>query len=185
MKKLNIITILCALAVGSANAQSTLKVVEKDAVPQAVATAFQKDFPGIKSTGWRILPKSELGLNAHGDYLVELALGDAFQPENVYDYYSVNFTGKGVQASATYDENGKLIISKEVLKNTALPRDVSKAIVTNYPGWKVVGDKEVIKNLDHIVYRVELQKQKDKQRIYLNKQGQVLEKTELNQLSDQ
>ena len=175
MKKLLFALFAVALGVIPAMQAQELEVVQESDVPQAVLDSFKKDFPDVKAKGWQILPQSELA--EHEDYLMELAMGDYESPsEEPHDIYTVSFYGKGIAASATYDQVGKLIASKEKIKDTALPSAVATSVVSKYPGWKIVGDREVIKNLDHEVYKVRVEKGKEKQWLYFDGKGNAVEK---------
>ena len=174
MKKITSLFTLSLLAGSFAYAQDT-QVEDPDDVdvPQAVIQAFQKDFPGVDAKGWQVLPKDKL---KDQDYVLDLEEGDYDPAEEPYDYYTIDFYGKGEDATATYDTTGKLIASKETIKDTALPEAVSKAIVEEYPDWKIEKDKESIKNLDKTFYKVKIEKDNKHQTVYMDGQGEKVDK---------
>ena len=181
MKKLIIFSVFAFFVALGAQAQQTTKKtaqkgiqpLQEEEVPGAVAKAFHKDFPSVKAGGWQILPKSAL---KEQDYFLQVEDG-TYDPEaEPYDFYTVQFYGRGVDAIATYDTNGKLIASQEEIKDAALPMAVSKAIVKDYPGYKVDKDKERIKNLDQTYYKIKLGKSGSHETVYMNPQGKTVSK---------
>ncbi len=174
MRKFTSLFVMSMLAGSFAYAQA-LDVSDPDDVdvPEAVIQAFQKDYPNVDAKDWQVLPADKL---KDQDYMLELEEGDLDPAQVPDDYYTINFYGDDESATVTYDTNGKLIASDETLKDTALPDAVSKAIVEKYPDWEIEKDKETIKNLDKTFYKVKVKKGDDHKTLYLNDQGEMVDK---------
>lgn len=96
-------------------------------VPSAVEKSFKKKFPTAKDVEWE----------RHGDRL------------------HADFDVSRVDHKALYQPNGKLIAWKCDIRPGALPAAVSRAIKTNYKGYRI-DDAEKITRDDTIHYQVEL-----------------------------
>jgi hypothetical protein len=171
MKKVSVLSALAFTIIATAHAQSAqvrIKVKETE-VPVAVATAFKSDFAGDQSEEWEIVPAKALGEEYSVSGYDDL---DGQQPSA----YSVRIKGKDTKGAAMYDKEGKLLFSKEVIKNTALPSAVTNAVLKKYPGYSILKDEEKIKQgkSTFIHYRVIIEKGKDKRVVAVDEGGAIL-----------
>lgn len=173
MKKLIVVAILFA-ALGSVVAQDsetlTIKKIDKKIVPAAVIASVEKEYPEGIVELWEAIP-----VEAFESYYVvsetnDLKLGE--KPE----YYQVTMKSDRSKTFAVYNAKGNLIHSREIIRDTALPESISTAIVANYPGWKITGDKEIIMQNRGIQdnYKVEITKGKEKRILIMDPDGQVI-----------
>ncbi len=107
-------------------------ILKKDSMPELVKQAVLKDFEqGVpiqwanfpylfKEYGWLVNEEKNEGVDIPGEY-----------------YVVINAKG-GSELDAVYASNGKLIRSREILKNTALPKVIDDAIQSEYKGNFVV-----------------------------------------------
>lgn len=173
MKKLIVVVILF-VAFQNAWAQDSetlvIKKIEKRTVPAAVITSVEKQYPEGIVELWEAIPAK-----AFESYYVvsetnDLSLGE--KPE----YFQVTMKGTHSKTYAVYDAKGNLIHSREIIRDTELPEAIRNTIVANYPGWKITGDKEVIRERKGIddTYKVELTKSKEKRILIMDPEGQVI-----------
>lgn len=98
--------------------------------------------------------------------------------EDEYDTYYVSFYLPEGQILATYDKDGKLLRTAERFKNTRLPQEVAKAIVTKYPDWTIAKDIYMVNYQDEgkvsKVFKVVLEKGDSRRRVKLNEKGEFL-----------
>jgi hypothetical protein len=173
MKKLIAATILL-VAFESAMAQDTetlvIKKIEKKAVPGEVIASVEKEYPEGIVELWEAIP-----VKAFESYYVVSEKNDLSLGEKL-EYYQVTMKGKHSRTYAVYDANGNLIHSREIIKDTELPESIRTTIVSNYPGWKIIGDKEVIREGEGSMdtFKVELSMKKEKRTLIMNKEGKVL-----------
>ena len=173
MKKLIVVVILF-VAFQNAWAQDSetlvIKKIEKRTVPAAVITSVEKEYPEGIVELWEAIP-----VKAFESYYVVSETNDMYIGEKP-EYYQVTMKGTHSKTYAVYDANGNLIHSREIIKDTALPEAIRTTIVTDYPGWRITGDKEVIREGDgvHNTYKVELSKSKERRTLITDEEGQVL-----------
>ncbi len=164
MKKLIIAsTILASAFATKVSAQETelyTAKLKESVVPIEVVTKVKTDFPDNEVIEYRSLPLEIVGY----DWVVN-------QNQNMdlnmkYSSYAVEMMGKDGKVSAMYDDKGKLISYRSKLMNVALPTQIDKNIVENYPGWVVAKDSETItinrKDESETYYKVEIKKGKEK-----------------------
>jgi len=117
---------------------TTYKNVNRNQLPAAVVTSMEEDFPEIAKNSFGILPVAL--------YQEEWELWEETASNKEADmvYYTVDFQGSGTKGRAVYNAEGKLMKFYETHKDAPLPEKVTKAIATNFPGWQILGDKEII-----------------------------------------
>jgi len=173
MKKL-IVVIILFVALQNAWAQDSeslvIKKIEKRTVPAAVIASVEKQYPEGIVELWEAIPAK-----AFESYYVvsktnDMSLGE--KPE----YFQVTMKGTHSKTYAVYDEKGNLIHSREIIKDTELPEAIRTTIVTDYPDWKITGDKEIIREgrVINDTYKIEITKNKEKRTLIMDEKGQVL-----------
>jgi hypothetical protein len=144
--------------------------IEKTKVPKVVTETFYGDYPATTYESWYGYPTFDNDLYWY-DY-------DPFFYSNDYpEYYVVDFTKNNGTYKAVYAKSGKKIAIHKKL--TDLPKAVSSAISSGtYKTWTVAKDKEEIfkdKDSDQLkVYKVEVEKGKDKHTLYFQPDGKLL-----------
>jgi hypothetical protein len=171
MKKLIYLAALLFMSSWVKAQEKELMVIEKSKVPQAVVDAFTKDFPNVTVKSWQILPQASL--SQHEDWWFSEPRDASDIPMN---YYTIKFSGENRSAVVTYSQKGKLVISKEVIKNTALPRTVLATLLTDYEGWAIAKSQVIIKNLDQVFYKVQVTKEGKEKILRFSNDGKVIEK---------
>lgn len=158
----------------SQTAEVRVKLKETD-VPIAVLESFKKDFNGNVSRGWEIVPidiiREEYVVTSFGDLNGE-------KPTE----FAVKIKGPQVWGEAIYDADGLLKFSKTVIKDTALPPAVTKAVMKGFPGYSILKDQETIKQgkSDIIHYRVIVKKGKEKRAVSIDQSGKILHERKLS-----
>ncbi len=173
MKKL-ILIILCSLSgIVLAQAQSetlVLKHVKKGEEPKAVMEAVKRDFPKAIVGDLSFLPAKLYGEYWSTSYENNL---DGNSP----DFYKVNLKEKDGSYEAVYDKSGNVIFSLTLIKEAQLPKEITKALATKYPGWKIVNDQEKItyrKGAAKEAFRVQIQESNMNRSLLLSANGKVL-----------
>lgn len=113
-------------------------VISSSQVPVSVIQAMKVDFKLEDPKTWTKFPYA---LKEYGWVYDVDASG--VQP----DRYEVSMkTDNGSELFAVYSSDGKLIATREVFVNKALPASVKEKIANSiYKDWTVVGNKEIIK----------------------------------------
>ena len=78
---------------------------------------------------------------------------------------------------AAYDKSGKMLSSKTIIEKAKLPIEVTNAVSTKYPLWKIVNDREKItytKGSLKEVYHVEINQDKMYRNLFIDNTGQVI-----------
>jgi hypothetical protein len=149
------------------------KTITKEQVPAAVLKAVNNQFNGNDPITWSKFP---FALKEYG------WVYDVGAAQIPLERYEVTMkTGKGNEMWALYNAAGELIETREVLNNTSIPRSVQLALDNSqYKGWDIVGNKEIIKFYhDHDMrkveqhFRVTVQKDNVKRSISFNYQNQI------------
>jgi hypothetical protein len=112
--------------------------LKKEQIPAAIVKAVNTDFAAEQAFRWGKFPYV---LEKYGWIIAK-------DQTNVKpDYYEVNIKAHdGSDIYAIYSPDGTIIQSRTFRKNAALPPKVLKALEkSQYKGWNVVGDKELIK----------------------------------------
>jgi hypothetical protein len=119
------------LAILAASALTSLAQNEKKAMPPVAAkTAFEKAFPAAGNVKWG---KENAG-------------------------YEANFSLKGKQMAAVYDNNGILKETEEDIKIIALPSPVTAYIKTHYANVAIKEAAKITKTGGEINYEAEVNK---------------------------
>ncbi|GAB3997394.1 hypothetical protein GCM10028807_42500 [Spirosoma daeguense] len=179
MKTLILIT---CLAIGSGSATFaqlneetvTANATSKTQIPIAVLNAYKKDFPGGKSIdAWKLIPAQ-----AYADkYAVNEQGEDVTDGKTDNLFYSVDLSGKGVNAQAVYNSNGKLLVFKEDIKNTQLPAAIVNRVEEAYPNAVITSDHERIRlenNKKRIIYTVKFKQNGKAGKVQLDENGTLL-----------
>ena len=176
MRKIIPTVVLSMAVIAGASAQSAavrIKAAEAE-IPVNVIESFKRDFNGSEGEEWAILPAKLVGeeyiVTGYNDLNGE-------KPSS----YSVKIKGSNVHREALYDTNGKLLRMKEVIKDTALPLEVRKAIIRDNPGYAIVKDNEIIKEGKSNVtfYRVIIRKGNQKKLITTDPHGTHLKEKKI------
>ena len=154
----------------------TARVVGEDEIPGVVMESVAVDYPDMDYTDWQTLSPEAY----EADWVVMDDEGDTEEEVLEPEYYEVDYRGKGIHGYAVYNSEGELLHSKEVIKDEALPEAITQAIAKDYPNHKVMGDKEVIRDGNKNVkyYEVNVEKGKDKEKLYFDKGGKMVSKKE-------
>jgi hypothetical protein len=144
-------------------------VLTKDKIPAAVNQAVSKDFRNGQPVKWGNFPYV---LKEYG-WVVDKA--DNTKP----DYYEVFIkTENGSDMYAIYSSDGKLIRSKEILRNMPLPKSIEEALFkSEYKDWKKTGDLEKITNFMNAQkshYIVTVEKNNKTHHLYFDDAGTML-----------
>ena len=171
MKKVITLIALAFTVMAAAHAQNSeirMKARETE-IPVAIVEAFKTDYLGAKADEWAIVPAIIVG----EEYIVSGY--DNLNGEKPTSYV-VRIKGEKIKGEAVYDQNGKLMYSKEVIKDTALPVAVRNAVWQKYPGYAIVKDQETIKEgkSNFIHYRVIIEKGKEKMALAVDASGKIL-----------
>jgi hypothetical protein len=148
-------------------------ILKKDQIPAEVQKSVGKDFTYGEPIQWSNFPylfqKYGWSIANNGD--------ETIQP----DRYDVMIKSKnGGTLNAVYSADGKLLRSREVLKNGPLPLAVEKSInQSEYKDWRIQADKELIQDfenngLKHYIVRVE--NGDEKKALYFDEQGNLMAK---------
>jgi len=124
--------------------------VKKEELPNVVVKAIERDFSCKEETKWYAYDKSA----------------------NL-DYYVVKLSGENKSCEATYDNNGKLINAKTIMKNVQLPDAVKDAVNKGYAKWTIVSTQAVVQDFieNSKYYKVGLSKEGTYNNVYYKKNG--------------
>ena len=143
----------------------TIVHIKKGEEPQKVMSALEKDFPGSI-----VQDVSTISGSTYGRDWSVTEKKPMSTPSGV-NYYQVNATSKGSKYSAVYDKDGNLLSSRHVLKDTALPIDAAKNVVSQFPDWQIVGNREKLTLHDQhnkVFYRVDIKKGSEMKKVFLD-----------------
>lgn len=143
---LSLILLLVTIIPDLLKAQRTQ--LDRERVPKAVLAAIQSDFPAwdINRTQW---------------YTYDKGAAEWAPVEDGKEHYLVDGTGKNYKVRAVYNGKGKLLHSKTILENVALPPAILDELSKGeYKDWNIVGSQEVIRNFqeDQKYYNVKIEK---------------------------
>ena len=138
---------LCVALVCVAQAEKAKEMdavlVNKDAVPGPVVAKAEKDFPDASPFKYYNVGESNLNRDWRVTESVDLKPGEKIK------YYKVDMKGKDSDFEALYDATGKLVMSRQVQKDVALPAAVRNAWASSdLKNEPLVKDKHV-KITDH------------------------------------
>jgi Putative beta-lactamase-inhibitor-like, PepSY-like len=112
--------------------------------PKVVKDAFDKKFPTATKTSWGKESAKE---------------------------WEVDFTLDGIKISAVFFEDGKWLETEQMVKASSLPKAVSDALKSKYPGWTISeADKTESSKLGSI-YEADLKKGKSKKAVAIKADG--------------
>jgi hypothetical protein len=145
--------------------------ITKEQVPAAVLKSFSTQFDQNNPLTWSKFPYA---LKEYG-WVYDVGASDL--KLNRYEVTMKTKTGDDLWA--VYTASGDLVETREALKDAALPATVQAALAkSQYNGWTVVGDKEIIRYYhDHDNssveqhYRVTVEKDKVRKSISFNYQN--------------
>lgn len=118
-----------------------VKVSESD-VPGPVIKQIEKDFPNESPFQFYNVGESTIS----SDW--KISEGVSFEEGDKIDHYVVELKGKNSYYHALYNDEGKLLMSREWQKDVALPNAVARAVAKAYPGVGLKKD-EHSKVVDH------------------------------------
>ena len=140
MKKL-VLTLAVAFVSSATFAQETavkkmdaVKIGKSD-VPSPVIQKAAKDFPDASPFQYYSVGETAVSKDWKVSEQVD------FKETEKIDHHSVKMKGKNSNYEALYDEEGKLLMSKKVEKDVALPQPVLMAIAQEYPGLSLKKDE--------------------------------------------
>lgn len=148
-------------------------VLKSNQVPPALQSAFKKSFKNETPLEWYSFPYV---LKKYG-WAFKNYQGSSMESAQPVLYAVEMKTTEGSTIDAVYNENGKLLREKEVLKGVELPTPVIKALDnTEYKNYKIVGDKLKITNVNNNMkyYSVAVEKNNKKHRLYFDQNGNQL-----------
>jgi hypothetical protein len=173
MKK-SIVTCMCFVAaMVMAQAQTevlTLEAVKKGAEPKEVMDAIKQDFPKAIVGDLNFLPSLMYGEHWSADLKDNL---NGAAP----NHYQVSLREKNERFTAAYDKNGKLLSTKTIIKDGALPSEITKTIVSKYPTWKIVNDREKIIYKNGVLkeaYRIQISEDKMHRILFFDGSGKLI-----------
>ncbi len=146
--------------------------VSADKVPARVKDAFLKDFgPDHQPMVWAT---SQSKFDTYGwEQTVNVS------NQEVYDYILHTKTTNGSTLDAVYTPDGKLIRSREEVKNFEPPQVILASLEkSQYKDWKIAKDVHLIKtyetgkSMEH--YDLKLEKGNQKKSVYFDKSGKML-----------
>jgi len=113
-------------------------MLTKDQVPAPVVEAVRTQFDKNNPLTWSKFPYA---LKEYG-WVYDIGAEDV-----VLDRYEVTMkTDKGTELWAVYTNKGELVETRELLKDTSIPKDVmEKFLNSQYKDWKITGNREIIK----------------------------------------
>ena len=149
-----ITTAALVLAMSAGFAQG--KVKEAD-VPKAVTDAFKAKFPGAKVEKWE---KEKDG------------------------NYEAEFKVSGVENSANYSADGKLIETEVEMKVADLPKAASDYVTKNYAGYKISEAAKITDAAGKIAYEAEVEKGKEEMDLIFDSNGAFIKKIVENDTED-
>lgn len=78
-----------------------------------------------------------------------------------------------MSCEAVYDQDGNLLSSQTTLLNVKIPKPILQKLVTEYPEWKITGDKAVIKDFDSSTgyYEIYLEKGDESKTVFYDATG--------------
>jgi hypothetical protein len=142
MKNLTVVIIALAVCVTSFAQEKVLKEmkaekINKSAAPEAVVVQAQKDFPKATPVQYYSVGETSKSEDWKISEEVNFDQGDKVQ------HYGVHLQGEGGEYQALYDDNGKLVMSKQYEKDTALPKPIAETLSKDFPGAKAKSDGHV------------------------------------------
>ncbi len=148
-------------------------VLKSNDVPQDVKQSVQKSFMDGTVIKWYSFPYT---LKQYGwAYKNEINNNSMDTRPNMYAVHIK--TSDGSWVDAVFSKDGKLIRSKEVIKNSELPAPIINAIEkSKYHDWGITDDRVVIKDNKNktICYSVQVQKDNKKHNLYFDANGMQL-----------
>lgn len=180
MKKILMILFVSTLIQGVSFAQEnslTLVPIKKGEEPKAVMDAIKRDFPKASTSDLSYLPSLIYNERWNVNENIE-------DNSDKYDLITVIIKENDKTYRAVYDQDGKILHTKTVIKDADLPKGIMKTIQSEYPGYSLVNDREKItsgKDLkSDIVYRVEIQKDNHGKitSLFFDNSGKILKKVD-------
>ncbi len=146
-------------------------ILKKDQIPTEVQKSAGKDFTYGVPVQWSNFPYL---FQKYGWTVVTEGSEDV-KP----DRYAVTIKTKGGGTfDAVYTANGKLLRSREILKDGPLPQVVETSLnESKYKNWKVFADKELIRDFENQGlkhYVVKVKNGNEKKALYFDEQGKLV-----------
>lgn len=113
-------------------------ILKKEQIPAAIVKAVNETFKSGQVFKWGKFPYV---LEKYG-WIVSKSAGDQ-KPDRYEAYIKAD---DGSEIYAIYNPDGTIIQSRIIRKNAEIPHLVAEKLAkSKYAGWKIVGDREVIK----------------------------------------
>jgi hypothetical protein len=170
MKKIILVIWLACWVLGTAaqEKKAVITPVKKGEEPQAVMDALKKDFPNTMVENLSFLPRKLYG--EEWNIFIE---GD----ENADpSFFEVRVKKENEFYTAVYNKSGKLLSSKHIIQNAALPKEVLET-VKKFAGWHMDKVQEIIeyRNNDLTnVYKIKLQQGMKHKNVFINAKGEIV-----------
>lgn len=151
--------------------------VDQD-IPSEVLAAIEKDIPGFHVEKEPVLASSKKNENK----MLPLQKAELRKTYVVLTKERSLTTKKSSKKRAYYNAQGICISSSEISRDIALPRIILNTMGREYDGWTLVSNKVTIHEkgaLRTVLYELQLKNGKDKERILLNEQGQLVKNRKL------
>jgi len=141
-------------------------------VPTNVVKAIERDFPETKTIEFDGVMVEILDDHWY------VSPSKTFEAKD-YDAYIIILDSKGLKIEATYNDTGKLLHKTEFRRDVSLPPSLAAALDTNFPGWKLDKDHEVINIYEggktKVHFALKLTDKKGKtHRIVFNEEGGII-----------
>jgi hypothetical protein len=163
MKLIIVLTCLIFSGIGYSGAQTkedAKERVRKPEVPIVIMNSIVRDFPEFKFDLASV--QSRISYNNR----------DNQEPTR----YNVMAKGEKSRHYALYDKDGSLIQSRQINKDIRLPKLVRNSLGSNYDGWTMLKNREIVKLHDKKPqsYTVLMARGKDRKKVQLDLQGNIL-----------
>lgn len=146
MKKLSFICIVSLLF--SINSVFAQKI-HKRSVPSLIINSFQQEYPKAFDIEWKL---------EQDIYKVEFETGLRRHDNTIW-----------------YDKTGKKMRQKSEISKKALPDKVLNSIKQNFNGYRT-SDIKLIKDLDKVIYTIELKKSYEEWKVSFDSEGAIISK---------
>lgn len=135
-------------------------------------------------------PATELKSIGESDYPYFLNIKNLSRYSNImYDGLSLHSPSvrsyrlisrsRQIDLNASYRKDGTLIDGQLIIKDSPLPSNISKSVIKNgFKGWIMIENKIIVHDFDaqRTEYEVTLQRGEEKQTLFLNRNGELIEK---------
>lgn len=177
MKKLSFLVLILLISIGGLHAQKANKKIQyqvDENVPLAVLAAIEANQPGLNFQHQQQMAEAFMAKESKARKGKRI---NPVNPRGIYQAYQVSSSGKDYKKRELYTKEGKLIYSREMIRNTPLPLAIRQYIGREYNGWLVKRDMVITKvsrdGVKQKFYKVLVQNGKDKKLLRLTEEGLV------------